>query len=115
LDYVLDKVLDPSAIVAEDFRLTKVFLKSGVQVEGIIKQRNNKAITLLERVGIGVARRVIPIDQIEVEEKSALSMMPDGLFDRPMTQVQVRDLIFYLKSPKQVPLPEEKKAAAQSR
>ena len=43
--------------------------------------------------------------EIESIQNSMLSMMPEGLLDA-LNPTQVRDLIAYLTSPKQVPLPE---------
>ena len=47
---------------------------------------------------------VVPQDEIDERQKSSVSMMPEGLLDK-LSKDEVRDLIGYLGSPVQVPLP----------
>ncbi len=49
-------------------------------------------------------RLTIPRDDVEETRASELSLMPDGLLD-VLSDDQVRDLIAYLMTPRQVPLP----------
>jgi hypothetical protein len=46
----------------------------------------------------------LPAGDIEARKESGLSMMPEGLLDR-LSADAIRDLIAYLASPAQVPLP----------
>lgn len=103
LDYILDKVLDPNAIVAEEYRETLLALDTGETLKGLVLQENNANLTML--VNGQNPPRIIPKNQIEQREKLPQSIMPEGLFGPPLTQVQVRDLIAYLASQQQVPLP----------
>ena len=48
---------------------------------------------------------VVPVDEIEELSTSLLSVMPDGLLQQ-LSMQQVMNLIAYLESPQQVPLPE---------
>ena len=50
---------------------------------------------------------VLPKDDIENRQQSPLSMMPEGIFDK-LTPEEVRNLVAYLASKQQVPLPKEK-------
>jgi putative membrane-bound dehydrogenase-like protein len=103
LDYVLENVLDPSAIVAQDYQVTVLETKDGRILTGIIKQENDKTVTVRTQND----SIIVPKDEIEMRKRSPLSMMPDGLFSQ-LKNEEVRDLIAYLASPTQVPLPEEK-------
>ena len=47
---------------------------------------------------------VVPRNEIKSLTQGDVSMMPEGLF-QAMTDEEVRDLVAYLKSPRQVPLP----------
>ena len=47
---------------------------------------------------------VVPKSDIETRTQSAVSMMPEGIFSK-LKDDEVRDLISYLASPSQVPLP----------
>ncbi len=100
LEYVLENVLDPSAVVAREYQMVVLNLNSGRVLNGIVKQENDKALTLrTEKETI-----VVPKDEIEKRTVSKMSMMPDGLLDK-LTPEEVRDLVGYLASPQQVPLP----------
>jgi putative membrane-bound dehydrogenase-like protein len=100
LDYLLENILDPSAVVASDYQVTVLLTRDGRVITGIIKQETDKVVT------IQTQNEVIPVPQTDVEErrKSPISMMPEGLLDK-LTNEEVRDLIAYLGSPTQVPLP----------
>ena len=74
--------------------------------EGQEKKLSGEAIRLNERaVTLRTEKEtiVIPKDEIEMRTVSKQSMMPDGLFDK-LSREEIRDLIAYLASPKQVPL-----------
>ena len=101
LDYVLENVLDPSAVVAREYQMNTITLKNGRVLNGIIKQENDKALTVrTEKETI-----VVPKDEIDTRTVSKQSMMPDGLFDK-LSREEVRDLVGYLASPRQVALPQ---------
>jgi putative membrane-bound dehydrogenase-like protein len=93
LDYLLDNVLDPSAIVPREYQVTVLELASGRVVQGIVVEETNFGLTVQtpnERVSI-------PKDQIESRNGSNVSMMPEGLFDR-LSDAELRDLVAYLKT-----------------
>jgi putative heme-binding domain-containing protein len=104
LDYVLENMLDPSAVVGKDYQVTILATTSGRVLTGIIKQENDKALTVQTQNEL----IILPKEDIESRKPSALSIMPEGQLD-PMTITEVRDLIAYLGSPVQVPLPAGKK------
>lgn len=98
LDYVLENLLDPSALVYGDYQVTTIETKDGRVLNGIVKRETDKAVTLqTQNEAI-----VVPKDEIEHRLKSPLSLMPEGLLAN-LKDEEVRDLIAYLASPKQVP------------
>jgi putative heme-binding domain-containing protein len=99
LDYVLENLLDPSAIVPFDYRVTILETKDGRFLSGIIKQENDRTVTVQTQNDAVI----VPKNEIESRNLSALSLMPEGLIDK-MTNEDLRDLVAYLASPKQVPL-----------
>jgi putative heme-binding domain-containing protein len=99
-EYVLTKVLDPSAVVAKDFQMMIFTLNDGRVVNGLVKQENDKVVTVQTQNELV---RLAKAD-IESRKQSAQSMMPEGQL-APMTDVEVRDLIAYLAGPDQAPLP----------
>jgi putative heme-binding domain-containing protein len=102
LDYVLENLLDPSAIVPFDYRVTIVETKDGRFLTGIIKQENDLTLTVQTQNDAVI----VPKKEIESRTASPLSLMPDGLLDK-MTNEEIRDLVAYLAGPKQVPLPKD--------
>ena len=103
LDYVLDNVLDPSAIVAKEYQVTLVETKDGRLLTGIIKLETDRAVTMQTQN----ERVIVPKGDIEARTQSAVSMMPEGIFSK-LKDDEVRDLISYLASHIQVPLPKGK-------
>jgi putative heme-binding domain-containing protein len=99
-EYVLTKVLDPSAVVARDYQMTVLTTASGRTLSGLVKEEDDKLIVLQTPNEVLRLRKA----DIEDRQKSSLSLMPDGLL-APLSNVEVRDLIAYLASPGQVPLP----------
>ncbi|MEX2175136.1 MAG: PVC-type heme-binding CxxCH protein [Pirellulaceae bacterium] len=100
LDYVLDNVLDPSGIVPRDYQANILRLADGRVVQGVILEETPQ--TLAVQTANEIVR--IPTGEIQARKVSPLSMMPEGLLDR-LSPDQVRDLVSYLASPRQVPLP----------
>jgi putative heme-binding domain-containing protein len=97
LDYLLENIVDPSAVVSADFKVTVVTLKDGRVFNGVIIAQNNRTVSLKIMTGTLTLARA----EIEEMEPSELSLMPEGLMDGwPMDRV--RDLIGYLRHPTQV-------------
>jgi putative heme-binding domain-containing protein len=99
LDYILENLLDPSAVVGRDYQMTLILTTGGRTLSGLIKEENDSAITLQTANEVVV----VPKEEIEKRQKSELSLMPDGQL-QPMREDEIRDLIAYLASPVQVPL-----------
>jgi putative membrane-bound dehydrogenase-like protein len=91
LDYVLENVLDPSASVANDYRVTTVATTDGRLLSGIVKERTDAALVLRTPND----RVVVPRDEIEAENATPSSMMPEGLIEK-LDDDELRDLIAYL-------------------
>lgn len=102
LDYVLGNMIDPSSVVTADFRMSVVLLDDGRVLNGIIRTQTDRTITLQ------TAKELVTLDRGDVEaiERSPLSLMPDGLL-APLSADRVRDLVAYLMTRSQVPLPQE--------
>ena len=99
LDYVLENVLDPSAVVGQDFRITIVATADGRILSGLLVERTASRIVLQT-----VEQRVlIPSEDIEEIRESNTSIMPEGQLEN-LHPNEVRDLVGYLASPNQVPL-----------
>jgi putative heme-binding domain-containing protein len=101
-EYLLTKLLDPSAVVARDYQMTVLTTKSGRTISGLIKEETDKTLTM--QTQNEVVR--LPKSDIEERQRSPQSMMPDGLLT-PLSPAELRDLIAYVSGNGQVPLPPE--------
>jgi putative heme-binding domain-containing protein len=93
LDYLLENMIDPSAVVARDFQMHVVETVDGRVLTGLIESESEQALTLLTIN----ERLVVPLDEIEHRQRSPVSIMPDGLLGS-LSSTEVRDLIGYLQS-----------------
>ena len=100
LDYLLENIVDPSAVVPADYRIAIVKLKDGRTLSGVIPEQNDRTVTVqtpAERVSF------LRSDIAEMQQLSQ-SFMPDGLLTA-LGEENVKHLIAYLMSSGQVPLP----------
>ena len=100
LDYVLENVVDPSAVVGKDFQMRVVKTKKGRIVTGIVVEKTDSRWTLQS----ADRRIVIAAADVSSTRLSETSMMPDGQLDK-LDEKSIRDLVAYLASPMQVDLP----------
>lgn len=100
LNYILENMVDPNAVIPNDYRTSTIETKDDRVLTGIIKQQDDKSIT----VATANEMLVLPRNEIASTRLSEISMMPEGLLT-PLTDQEVRDLIYYLGRPGQVPLP----------
>jgi putative membrane-bound dehydrogenase-like protein len=99
-EYVLTKLLDPNAVVAQDYQVTILMTRSGRTLTGLVKEENDRTVVLqTQNEVIRVAK-----NDIDERKKSPTSMMPEGLLT-PLSDGEVRDLIAYLAGADQVELP----------
>ena len=101
LDYLLENIADPSAVVNADFRMTIVEMKDGRLLAGVVPAQTAKTVTIRALTGSTTVER----SEIKEMVQPAVSMMPEGLFEA-LSETQVRDLIGYLMQRTQVPLPD---------
>jgi putative membrane-bound dehydrogenase-like protein len=99
LNYLLENILDPSAVIPKEYAATVLELKNGRVVTGIVREQTPAALT----VTTATETLTIPRGDIESLTPSNVSMMPDDQL-KPLTDHEVRALIGYLQSPAQVPL-----------
>jgi putative heme-binding domain-containing protein len=103
LDYVLQNVVDPSSLIAREYQVTLVRTKDKRVISGIATETAAGYKIVTET---GVVQ--VPKEQVDKVKKSDLSMMPEGLLNG-MKDTEVTDLVAYLRTTSQVPLPEGSK------
>lgn len=97
LDYILENIVDPSAVLGKDYRMSIITTVDGRVYSGIVHDENDNALTLRTLNDTIVLAK----SDIDERELSDLSLMPDKLLDQ-MSFEEIRDLIAYLASPVQV-------------
>ncbi len=95
VDYLLQNILDPNAMIGRDFQQTFVTTKDGSVVAGVATEENKRTLTLKTLA----APVTLSKDQIAKRELSPLSMMPAGLLNA-LQETEVRDLFLYLRQSK---------------
>jgi putative heme-binding domain-containing protein len=99
INYLLDNVVDPSGLIANDYVATVFITDDGRTLTGLVRIENDQAVTVVtanETV-------VIPKDEIEERQASTASMMPDDLLNA-LSEHEVASLVAYLASAEQVPM-----------
>jgi putative membrane-bound dehydrogenase-like protein len=105
LDYLLENLVDPSASVSADFRMVVVAMSDGRVLNGLVRARTERTLTLQTQTD------ALVLDRREIEnlQPSSLSLMPDGLL-AALSESETRDLLAYLLNRAQVPLPRPKRS-----
>ena len=99
-DYFLLNVLAPSYDVPEGYRMVTVTSRDGqVFVGNVVEEDASKVV--LNMVG---QKTVVAKSDIKSRQTSRVSMMPEGLLN-PLQDKQILDLIAYMRTEQQVPLP----------
>ena len=100
LNYLLTNIIDPSSSVAESYRASVLLLEDGRLISGLILNQDEHTV----RIQTPDKVVVISMDSISEIRSSEKSVMPDGLLNNLNAQEKA-DLVGYLMSPSQVPLP----------
>ncbi len=99
LDYIFQNIVDPNAVIPNDYRASTIEMKDDRILTGIVKEQNEKSVT------VTTANETLTLQRSEITsvQQSQLSMMPEGLLTALADQ-EVRDLIYYLRQPAQAQL-----------
>jgi len=107
VDYILENVTNPSAIIGKDYELHIFTLKDGRVISGMVRAEDDQLVTVQSPSGEEQVRKA----EIRSEDKPGISMMPEGIFGA-LSKEQMRDLVGYLAVPQQVSLSEGGQKAA---
>jgi putative membrane-bound dehydrogenase-like protein len=97
LDYILENVVDPGAVVSADYRMTILRLKDGRILSGMESKRGRNGVALR----MPGSETVVEKSTVVSREVLPNSLMPAGLLDA-LTKEERRDLVAYLMHPVQV-------------
>lgn len=102
LDYLVENIIDPSAVMANEYRQSIFLTEDGQVITGLLRGETDNAVS----VQTAEALVVIPTDEIAQRRTSELSMMPDNQLQQ-FSPYEIRSLIAYLRGRAQVELPAE--------
>jgi putative heme-binding domain-containing protein len=91
LSYLLENIVDPSAVVPAPYRVSIIELKDGRILTGVIPEQTDQLIT----VQTPAERVTIQRSDIVKEQQLAQSLMPEGLF-QALGEETVKNLVAYL-------------------
>ncbi|MDO8542978.1 MAG: DUF1080 domain-containing protein [Opitutaceae bacterium] len=96
LEYFLENIIDPNAVVGTDFQLNLVTKRDGSVVSGMIDKESDTAVivrTMTETV-------TVPKSEIKSREVTTQSLMPPGLIEALPSREVVELLLFLTTEPK---------------
>ncbi|MCA9048110.1 MAG: DUF1080 domain-containing protein, partial [Planctomycetaceae bacterium] len=99
IDYLLSNIVDPSAVMAKEYRPTIIVTVDGRVVNGLVKAEDRNSVTLQT----SDAEVTVPKNEIEERAESDKSMMPDDQL-KQFRPHEVRSLIAYLQGKTQTPM-----------
>jgi putative membrane-bound dehydrogenase-like protein len=94
LDYLLENVLDPSAVVATDYMNWLIETTDGRSLAGVVIKETASTVT----VQLPNGQTIIPVSDIESKSRLGTSLMPEGLLD-PLSPTDIRDLLGFVMKP----------------
>jgi putative heme-binding domain-containing protein len=91
IDYLLENIVDPNALVPQDYKLSVITTKDGRTLSGFISAQTEQTLTLRTMTD---TQNLAKADVAKMET-SPNSLMPEGLLDT-LSADQVRDLFGFL-------------------
>ncbi|MBU6175819.1 MAG: c-type cytochrome, partial [Planctomycetes bacterium] len=88
-----EDILWPDRNVDEAFRVTLFAMENGETVTGLVQQRSAVGVTIVDSIG---NKRVLLANEIEMEKKSDLSLMP-GNFHEVLQKDELASLLHFLQ------------------
>jgi len=100
LDYLLQNILDPNAVIGKDYQTTYLNLTDGSLMAGIITAEDASGVTM--KSPGAPAPVTVAKDRIKSRELSPNSLMPEGLLNG-LEEPDVRNLFLYLRQSAEIP------------
>lgn len=94
-EHVLRSLINPSEKIEEKFQSYTFALDSGKIVTGMVLEETPETVTVIENPLAKTKPLVISKDEIELREKAAKSIMPEGLASK-LTMEEILDLVAYV-------------------
>ncbi len=92
-DYLMENVLEPSAVVTPDFRVTQISLKDGRVLSGLVRPRDASTLALVTPAETFILLK----SEIDEQKPTAQSIMPEGQLESLNRDERI-GLLHYLMS-----------------
>jgi len=93
LDYLLENILAPNAIIGSAYQMNVFVMDDGRVVSGLVRRQDDDAFVVVMAGGTEVT---LDLDEIDLHKVSEQSMMPTGLLEK-LSPEEIADLILYLQ------------------
>jgi putative heme-binding domain-containing protein len=91
VDYFLENIVDPNAVVGADFQLNIITKKDGTVVSGMV-EKQTESVLVVRTTGETIS---VPLAQIQSRQVSPQSLMPAGLLET-LTERENIELLKFL-------------------
>ena len=92
LYYLLENLIDPSAVLPQDYRMNVITLKDGRVLSGNVSAQTRHTLTIAGLDSV----EMIPLSEVKKQEQFEQSTMPEGLL-QALNDQGVADLIAFLQ------------------
>jgi len=96
---LLEQILDPSKVIAPEYKTTMVTLRDDTELTGFVLRRTATEIVLRDE---SLTEHHVPLAKVRETRESTFSSMPEGLL-APMTAQEAADLLEFLAVSKPSP------------
>ena len=94
---LLESIIEPSKVIADQYENENVFTKDGEVVSGRVIAENAERIVVMPSLLAPQHTVTIPLSEIDRREASKISPMPPGLVDQ-LTAPEILDLLAYIEA-----------------
>ena len=92
---ILKAIINPSAVISDQYNTTTFTLKDGHTVVGRIVNENDSNFVISQNPYAPDITREVPKDQVKERKLSTVSLMPPGTINR-LNEEELKDLLAYL-------------------
>ena len=97
MDYLLHNMVDPSGVVATEYRMTILLTTDNRIFNGLVTDETDRTLS----IQTATERIIFDKQKIQSRKITDKSPMPDGLLDTLSAQ-EIRDLVGYLQQPTKI-------------
>jgi putative heme-binding domain-containing protein len=93
IEYIVENIIDPNAVIGEDFLARQILTVDGTVVTGVVLKESETALT----VRTATSTQIIAKDDVDQIVISKNSFMPEGIL-KPLSDRERIELLMYVMS-----------------